>query len=120
MDRYKSMKENVIELKSFQFAIRIVNLYKHLTGKKEYVLSKQILRSGTSVGANIKEAICGFSKADFRAKMSIAHKEINETEYWLRLLYETKYINDKEFNSLFEDAREINRILSKILITSSS
>ena len=114
------MKENIIEMKSLQFAIRTVNVYKHLISKKkEYVLSKQLLRSGTSVGANVKEAICGYTKADFRAKISIAHKEVNETEYWLRLLFETEYLDKKQFNSLFDDAREINNILSKILITSS-
>jgi four helix bundle protein len=95
-------------------------LYKHLVSKKgEFVLSKQLLRAGTSVGANVKEAICGYTKKEFRAKMSIAHKEINETEYWIQLLFETKYLSEKEYKSIFEDAREINKIISKILITSS-
>lgn len=114
------MKENIIEQKSFQFAVRIVSLYRHLfSEKREYVLSKQLLRSGTSVGANVKEAICGFTKPDFRAKMSIAHKEINETEYWLQLLFETKYLSQERFESIFSDAREVNKIISKILISSA-
>ena len=114
------MKENIIEQKSFQFAVRIVTMYRYLLAeKKEYVLSKQLLRAGTSVGANVKEAICGFTKPDFRAKMSIAHKEINETEYWLRLLFETRYLSQEQFDSIFLDAREINKIISKILISSA-
>ena len=84
------MRENVVRDKSKSFAIRIVRLYQYLsTDKKEFTLSRQLLRSGTSVGANVKEAIRGQSKADFTAKMSIALKEISETEYWLELLHET-------------------------------
>ena len=81
------MKENLIQGKSFKFAIRIIHLYKQLIDKKEYVLSKQLLRSATSVGANIEEAIGGFSKRDFTAKMGIALKEARETKYWLRLIH---------------------------------
>ena len=107
--------ENIIESKSFKFAVRIVNLYKHLTeNKKEFVLSKQILRSGTSIGANVSEAEKGQSKSDFNAKMNIALKEANETEYWLRLLYETDYISEKEFNSIEPEVKEIIAILVAI------
>lgn len=96
------MKENnVILNKSKKFAIRIINLYKYLSvEKKEFVLSKQILRSGTSIGANVKEAINGQSTTDFLSKMSIALKEAGETEYWLELLNETEYISDNQFNSM--------------------
>ena len=107
--------ENSIESKSFKFAVRIVNLYKHLTeNKKEFVLSKQILRGGTSIGANVSEAQKGQSKSDFNAKMNIALKEANETEYWLRLLYETDYISEKEFNSIEPEVKEIIAILVAI------
>jgi four helix bundle protein len=79
-------KENVVLVKTYNFSVRIVKMYQHIaTQKKEYVLSKQILRSGTSIGANVEEAISGISKADFKAKMSIAYKEARETDYWLRL-----------------------------------
>ncbi len=85
--------ENVIEIKSFDFAVRIVNLYKHLTNdKKEFILSKQLLKSGTSIGANASEAEKAQTKADFNAKLNIALKESNETHYWLRLLYRTDYL----------------------------
>lgn len=109
------MNDNVIEIKSFNFSIRIVNLYRHLTEvENESVLSKQLLRSGTSIGANVSEAECGQSKADFRAKMSIALKEANETNYWLRLLSKTNYINEKEFESLEADIKEIIALLTSI------
>ena len=88
------MKEIFVRDKSFEFAIRIVNLSKFLReNKREYVLSKQVLRSGTSIGANIEEATGSFSKSDFRFKLSIAYKESRETHYWLKLLYRTKFIN---------------------------
>ncbi len=107
--------ENIIENKSFKFAVRTVNLYRHLTeNKKEYVISKQILRSGTSIGANVSEAQKGQSKADFNAKMNIALKEANETEYWIRLLYETEYISEKEFDSIEPEIKEIIAILVTI------
>ena len=106
---------NIIEEKSFAFAIRIVNLYKHLNEtKKEFVLSKQLLRSGTSIGANIAEAQRAESTADFVAKMKIALKEANETQYWLQLLHNTNYITDKEFESLHNDLVEILKILTAI------
>lgn len=106
------MKENLLYEKSFKFAVRVVNLYKYLTSeKKEYILSKQLLRSGTSIGANIKEGIVAQSKRDFLSKMYISLKEASETEYWLELLKETKYIDEKMFDSIIENCREINRIL---------
>ena len=93
------MSENIIEIKSFNFAIRIVKLYRLLTEeKKEFILSKQLLRSGTSIGANVAEAQKGQSKPDFNAKMNIALKEANETDYWLRLLHETESKNNRNNN----------------------
>ena len=109
------MKENVIMRKSFAFSVRIMNLYKYLTKKKcEYVASRQICKSGTSIGANIAEAQRAQSTADFVSKMKIALKEANETQYWLRLLYETDYLSDGEFKSLHKDLLEILRILTAI------
>ena len=112
------MKENVIQQKSFVFAIRIINLYKYLTfKKKEFVLSKQILRSGTSIGANIEESIGGQSEKDFLSKISISYKEARETIYWLKLLKETEYISNSEFEGIHVEAEEICKILAKIIIT---
>lgn len=112
------MKENLIQEESFAFAVRIVNLYKHLTKEKqEYVLSKQLLRSGTSVGANIEEGIGGQSKADFQSKLNISYKEARESIYWIKLLLATDYLNQEQHESLLNDADEICRILGKILIT---
>lgn len=109
---------NIIVDKSFSFAVRIVNVYKHLTQlQKEYVMSRQLLRCGTSIGANIAEAQRGQSKADFRAKMSIALKEANETDYWIRLLYKTEYLNDTQYESLIADIQEILSILIAICKT---
>ena len=110
--------ENVIEIKSFNFAIRIVNLRKYLTKKKEHILSKQLLRSGTSIGANVAEAEQAQSTADFISKMNIALKETSETKYWLRLLKETEYISDNEFQSIFNDCVEIEKILVSIIKSS--
>ena len=115
------MNENISIEKSFAFAVRIVNLNKHLTDKhKEYVLSKQLLRSGTSIGANISEAQRGQSKADFISKMSIALKEANETQYWLKLLYKTDYLNQSQFDSISADINELISILTAICKTSIS
>jgi four helix bundle protein len=112
------MKENVIQQKSFQFAVRIINLYKYLINdKREFVLSKQLLRSGTSIGANIEESIGGQSEKDFLAKLSISYKEARETIYWLKLLKETEYISEFEFESIHNEAEEICKILAKIIIT---
>ena len=107
--------DNIIENKSFEFAVRIVKLYQHLTeNKKEFVMSKQLLRSGTSIGANVSEAQKGQSKADFNMKMNIALKEANESDYWLRLLYRTDYLTKQEFESIQKDAKEIIAILVSI------
>ena len=109
---------NIIQDKSFAFAIRIVNLYKYLMNdKKEYVLSKQLLRSGTSIGANVEEAIGGVSEKDFINRLGIAYKEARESIYWLKLLNKTDYLSDKEFESLHLDAEEICKILGKIQTT---
>ncbi len=110
------MKENVIKEKSFDFAVRIYKLNKYLQEeKKEYILSKQLLRSGTSIGANVSEAVQAISKADFRAKMSIALKEASETEYWLRLLKAVELLTKVEFDSVYSDCAEIEKILVSIL-----
>ena len=109
---------SIIEEKSFRFAVRIVNLYKYLARKNEYVLSKQILRSGTSIGANIAEAQQAQSTADFISKLSIALKESAETNYWLRLLTATKYLSDAEFSSLVKDCQEIEKMLTSIIKSS--
>lgn len=106
------MKENLLIDKSVAFAARIVKLHQHLLKvKKEVIISKQIVRSGTSIGANINEANYGQSKADFVSKMHIALKETAETEYWLKLLHMSGYIDDKMCDSLLEDCLEIKRIL---------
>ena len=113
------MEENLIASKSKKFAVRIVKLYQYLDiEKREYVLSKQMLRSGTSIGANVHEALQGQSKADFTAKMSIALKEANETEYWLELLRETDYLSDEEYESIQRDCGEVARLLTSIVKTS--
>ena len=109
------MSKNIIEDKSFQFAVRIVNLYKYLTAdKKEYVMSKQLLKCGTSIGANVAEAERGQSKADFYAKLSIALKEVHETYYWLRLLKATEYLSNEEFVSMEKDIKESIALLMAI------
>ena len=114
------MKENICVDKSFDFAVRIVKLAKYLRNKKrEYDISKQLLRSGTSIGANVSEAQRGQSKADFTAKMAIALKEAYETEYWLRLLYKTEYLRENEFISLHNDVCELISILFSICKTAS-
>ena len=108
--------DNAIYKKSFDFAIRIVNLCKHLqTEQKERVLSKQILRSGTSIGANVAEAQQAQSKADFISKLNIALKEAAETDYWLRLLHATNYMNDMQFDSMISDCDEIESLLVAIV-----
>ena len=109
------MKENVILEKSFEFAVRIVNLYKYLANeKKEYVLSKQMLRCGTSIVANLSESQDAISKKDFLAKVYISLKECRETETWLKLLYRTDYLNQAQYESIISDCLEILRILTSI------
>ena len=109
------MQESIVEIKSFNFAVRIVKLYQYLCEeKKQYVLSKQLLRCGTSIGANVSEAQRGQSKPDFYSKMAIALKEANETYYWIRLMHSTEYLSDKEYSSLDSDINEIISILVAI------
>ncbi|MBQ8064387.1 MAG: four helix bundle protein [Prevotella sp.] len=110
------MKKNVVEDKSFEFAVRIVKLYKYLTAEKqEYIMSKQLLRSGTSVGANVSEAQQAQSPMDFLSKMNIALKESYESDYWLRLLYRTEYLKKEEYNSIITDCRAISKLLVSIV-----
>jgi four helix bundle protein len=110
--------ENIIQEKSFAFAIRIVRLYQYLCeDKKEFVLSKQILRCGTSIGANVEESIGGQSDKDFLSKLSISYKEARETRYWIRLLSATDYLDDKQTQSLLTDVEELLKILGTIQLT---
>ena len=109
-------KYNPLKDKSYAFAVRIVKMYKYLCDKKhEYVLSKQVLRSGTSIGANIVEANGAISKDDFSAKMSIAYKEALETKYWLDLLKDSGYLESKGYDELYQEADEISRMLFAVL-----
>lgn len=112
------MKESIIQQKSYNFALRIIKLYKYLTEeKKEFVLAKQILRCGTSIGANIEEAIGAQSDKDFLSKMSIAYKETRETHYWIRLLKDSNYLDSKHTQSILGDCEEILRIIGSITKT---
>ena len=111
-------QQNLIQEKSFDFAIKIVNLNSFLSmEKKEYVLSKQLLKSGTSIGANIEEAIGAQSKAEFLAKLSISYKEARETKYWIRLLKRTDYLKDIESDSFLFEIEILMRIIAKIRLT---
>lgn len=111
--------DNIIEIKSFDFAVRIINLYKYLTGKKnEYVLSKQLLRSGTSIGANVAEAEQAQSKPDFISKMNIALKETSESKYWIKLLQATNFLSKEESSSILDDCIELEKILISIVKSS--
>lgn len=111
--------DNLIENKTFDFSVRIVNLYKYLTcDKNEYIMSKQLLRCGTSIGANVAESQNAQSNNDFITKLTIAIKETAETKYWLRLLNKTDYLSETEFVSIYEDCCEIYKIISSIIITS--
>jgi four helix bundle protein len=115
------MNENTVKYKSKRFAIRIVNLYKYLCEeKKEYILSKQLLRSGTSIGANIAESECAISKKDFLSKIYIALKECVETLYWLDLLYETGYLTKNEYESIRFDCEEMRKMMSSTTKTINS
>ena len=114
----KSEQDNLIVVKSKAFALRIIKLYKYLSDeKREFILSKQILRSGTSIGANVKEGIRGQTKPDFYAKMNVALKEASETEYWLELLHESDYLTDDTFKSIHVECVEILKILMSITKT---
>ncbi|OPC03719.1 hypothetical protein BAS09_08580 [Elizabethkingia ursingii] len=116
------MKEdNIVKQKSFDFAVRIIKLYQYLSSdKKELILSKQILRSGTSVGAMIRESEHAQSKSDFIHKLSIAQKEINETIYWLELFQATDYLSAQEFESINEDAVDIIKLITSIIKTTKN
>jgi four helix bundle protein len=108
-------KDNVVQIKSYAFAVRIVKVYQFLCEqKKEFVLSKQLLRSGTSIGANIEEAIGGQSEKDFYAKLTISYKEARETHYWIRLLKDTNYLTEEQADNLIKDADELLRIIGSI------
>jgi len=111
------VKDNIIVQKSYTFALAIIQLYKLLVEKKEYVMSKQVLRSGTSVGANIHEAVGGETKKDFIHKLGIAVKEARETSYWLNLLKDSDYLHVDEFNRLNNLCDELIRILNSIILT---
>ncbi|MDH6341789.1 four helix bundle protein [Parabacteroides sp. PFB2-12] len=114
----KNMKENVVREKSFAFALRIVKLFKYLTEeKKEYILSKQLIRSGTAIGALQSESENAESEADFIHKLAIAQKECNETLYWLKLLYYSDYLDETAFQSIYYDAEELKRIITAIVRT---
>ncbi|MBP5219801.1 MAG: four helix bundle protein [Bacteroidaceae bacterium] len=112
------MSDNIIKDKSFAFALRIIRMYQYLREQKsEFVLSKQVLRSGTSIGANVREAEHAQSDADFIHKMNIALKEANETEYWLELLFQSDYIEESQYDSIIADCRELNKLLISIVKT---
>jgi four helix bundle protein len=107
--------ENVVQTKSYDFALKIIRIYKYLSlEKKEFVLSKQLLRSGTSIGANVEESIGGQSKADFFAKITIAYKETRETSYWIRLLKDSDYLTPEQSNDLLKDVEELLKIIGSI------
>jgi four helix bundle protein len=115
------MGKSILKEKSYRFAIRVVNLYKFLCkDKKEFVMSKQVLRSGTAIGALIREAEFGQSKADFVSKLSIALKEANETVYWLQLLFDTGYLNKVIYQSINNDCEELIKILISSIKTAKS
>jgi four helix bundle protein len=108
-------KDNVVQIKSYAFAVRVVKACQYLNNeKKEFVLSKQLLRSGTSIGANIEEAIGGQSEKDFFAKLTISYKEARESHYWIRLLKDTDYLNQEEASSLINDVEELLKIIGSI------
>ena len=108
-------KENVLLDKSYSFSLRIIKLYKYLTGKQEYVLSKQLLRAGTSIGANAEEANAAQSKSDFIYKLQISYKEAHEAHYWIRLMRDSEYIESKAADSLLFDLEELIKLLRAIL-----
>jgi four helix bundle protein len=112
-------KDNVIKEKSFDFALRIVKMYRFLAEqKKEYVLSKQLLRSGTAIGALVRESEHAESTADFIHKLAIAQKEANESDYWIELLHRSDYLDEKAYSSIIGDLTEIQKILASIILTS--
>ncbi|MBQ8936428.1 MAG: four helix bundle protein [Bacteroidaceae bacterium] len=115
---YKELEDNLTFVKALDFAVRIVNLYKYLCDEKgETVMSKQVLRSGTSIGANISEALGAESKDDFIHKFSVSFKEGNETKFWLMLLHRTSYISDRQFESLMTDCQELRKLMGATIKT---
>jgi four helix bundle protein len=113
--------DNTVQIKSYDFALRIVKVYKYLSQeKKEFVLSKQLLRSGTSIGANIEESIGGQSRADFFAKLTIAYKETRESKYWIRLLRDSEYLTMEQSEDLLKDVEELLKIIGSIQKTVSN
>jgi four helix bundle protein len=114
------IKENIIVQKSYAFALEIIKLYKGLSEQKEFVMSKQVLRSGTSIGANVHEAVASESKKDFIHKFSIALKEARETSYWLKLLKDSTYISEEQFINLHNHCEELIKILNSIILTTKS
>ena len=114
------MKDSIVKNKSFAFSLKIIEIYKILKEDKEYDIARQILRSGTSIGANVVEALAGYSKKDFAAKMSIASKESRETQYWLMLIKESKITPISNIDALINDCEELIRIITSIVKTSQS
>ena len=116
----QNKEKSLIKKKAYEFALRIVDLYRMLISANEYVLSKQLLKAGTSIGANVEEAIAGQSRADFLSKMSIASKEARESNYWLRLIKDSKILEGHNVDALLAESSEIVRILTSIVKTTSS
>jgi four helix bundle protein len=114
------MSDSVVKDRSYDFALQVIALYRQLAGQNEYVISRQLLKSGTSIGANIEEAMAGQSRADFLAKMSIASKEARETNYWLRLLRDSKLIDTHVLQGLLAESEEIIKMLTSIVKTVKS
>jgi len=112
--------KSIIKKRTYEFALNIIDLYKLLTTKNEYVLSKQLLKAGTSIGANVEEALAGQSRADFLSKMSIASKEARETNYWLRLIQDSKLLEDHHIKPLIAESSEIISMLTSIVKTTAS
>jgi four helix bundle protein len=113
-------RKNIVKDKSFNFSLRIIKMFKYLHGNHEYVMSRQVLRSGTSIGAMIRESEHAESKADFIHKLAIAQKEANETGYWLELLYKSDYLEQDNFESIYNDLEEIQKLISSIIITTKT
>ena len=110
-------RDNVVKDKSFEFALKIIEIYKFLIDKNEYIMSKQVLRSGTSIGAMIRESEHAESRADFIHKFAVAQKEANETDYWLDLLYSSRYIPKEIYSSMKNQLRQLQKLISSIIIT---
>jgi four helix bundle protein len=119
--QFINVKENVVKDKSFAFALRVVKLFQYLQSeKKEFVLSKQLLRSGTAIGALVREAEQAESTKDFIHKLAIAQKEANESDYWIELLFQSSYLNDSQYQSIIADVIELKKLLASIIITTKN